>query len=104
VTLAPSETTPEKQNPLGLTDRDRAILDFEREWWQHPGAKEDSIRQAFGLSGARYYQVLGGLLSSEAALAYDPMLVKRLQRIKDERSTSRQARISLESPKNSDES
>lgn len=102
--MKPSEATPEKQSAPGLTDRDMAILDFEREWWQHPGAKEDSIRRTFGLSGARYYQVLGGLLSSAAALAYDPMLVKRLQRIKDERSTSRQARISLESPKNSDES
>ena len=102
--MAPHETTPEGHVVHSLTDRDRAILDFEREWWQHPGSKEDSIRQVFGLSGARYYQVLGGLLASEAALAYDPMLVKRLQRIKDERVISRQARISPESSKKSDES
>jgi len=102
--MASSDATPQDRAAHILTDRDMAILDFEREWWQHPGSKEDSIRQVFGLSGARYYQVLGALLSSEAALAYDPMLVKRLQRIKDERSTSRQARISPESKKNSDES
>ena len=78
-------------------ERDRAILDFEREWWQHPGAKEDAIRQTFGLSPARYYQVLGKLMDSEAALAYDPMLVKRLQRVRDDRRTSRQKRVNPDS-------
>ena len=80
-----------------LDDRDRAILDFEREWWQHPGAKEDAIRQTFGLSPARYYQVLGKLMDSEAALVYDPMLVKRLQRVRDERKESRLKRLNPES-------
>lgn len=80
-----------------LEERDRAILDFEREWWQHPGAKEDAIRQTFGLSPARYYQVLGKLMDSEAALVYDPMLVKRLQRVRDDRKASRQKRLNPES-------
>ncbi len=78
-------------------ERDRAILDFEREWWQHPGAKEDAIRQTFGLSPARYYQVLGKLMYSEAALAYDPMLIKRLQRVRDDRRSSRQKRVNPDS-------
>ncbi|MDH6255973.1 MAG: DUF3263 domain-containing protein [Aurantimicrobium sp.] len=78
-------------------ERDRAILDFEREWWQHPGAKEDAIRQTFGLSPARYYQVLGKLMDSEAALAYDPMLIKRLQRVRDDRRSSRQKRVNPDS-------
>lgn len=78
-------------------ERDRAILDFEREWWQHPGAKEDAIRQTFGLSPARYYQVLGKLMDSEAALAYDPMLVKRLQRVREDRRSSREKRVNPES-------
>ena len=78
-------------------ERDRAILDFERDWWQHPGAKEDAIRQTFGLSPARYYQVLGKLMDSEAALAYDPMLIKRLQRVRDDRRSSRQKRVNPDS-------
>ena len=78
-------------------ERDRAILDFEREWWQHPGAKEAAIRQTFGLSPARYYQVLGKLMDSEAALAYDPMLIKRLQRVRDDRRSSRQKRVNPDS-------
>lgn len=77
----------------GFDERDRAILDFEREWWQHPGAKEDAIRQTFGLSPARYYQVLTLLIDSEDALAYDPMLIKRLQRSRDERRKTREDRI-----------
>lgn len=76
-----------------LSERDRAILDFEREWWQHPGAKEDAIRQSFELSPARFYQILGQLIDSEEALAYDPMLIKRLQRVRDERRHSRDSRI-----------
>lgn len=79
-------------------ERDRAILNFEREWWQHPGAKEDAIRQTFGLSPARYYQVLGKLMDSEAALAYDPMLVKRLHRVREDRQSSRQKRVNPDSP------
>ena len=75
-----------------LTERDEAILAFERQWWRHAGAKEQAIRQDFGLSAARYYQLLGALIDSPAALAHDPMLVKRLQRLRDARSAARRAR------------
>lgn len=80
-----------------LDERDRAILDFEREWWERPGAKEDAIRQTFGLSPARYYQVLGMIMASADALAYDPELVNRLQRVSQERHRSRQRRVNPES-------
>ncbi len=75
-----------------LTERDEAILAFERQWWRHAGAKEQAIRQDFGLSAARYYQLLGTLIDSPAALAHDPMLVKRLQRLRDARTAARSAR------------
>ena len=80
-----------------LDERDRAILDFEREWWERLGAKEDAIRQTFGLSPARYYQVLGTIMSSADALAYDPELVNRLQRVREERHRSRHRRVNPES-------
>lgn len=76
-----------------LSDRDVAMLAFERRWWRHPGAKEQAIREEFGLSAARYYQVLGALLDAPAALVYDPMLVKRLQRMRDARLEARAARL-----------
>ncbi|WP_157487970.1 MULTISPECIES: DUF3263 domain-containing protein [unclassified Leifsonia] len=76
----------------GLSEREEAVLAFERQWWKHAGAKEQAIRAEFGLSAARYYQVLGALIDSPLALAYDPMLVKRLQRLRDARTEARRRR------------
>ena len=87
----------ERENPLAadLGDREVAILACERTWWRHAGAKEEAIREEFGMSAARYYQLLGALLDSPAALAHDPMLVKRLQRLRDARVARRVARMHL---------
>jgi hypothetical protein len=79
-------------NVHGLTNRSRAILDFERGWWQQQGSKERAIRQRFGLSAARYYQLLNGLIDSPEALRYDPMLVRRLRRLRTARRRQRFAR------------
>lgn len=75
-----------------LADRDAAILAFERQWWKHAGSKEQAIREEFGISATRYYQLLGALIDSTAALSHDPMLVKRLQRTRDARMAARAAR------------
>jgi hypothetical protein len=63
-----------------LGERDREVLAFERQWWGHAGAKEEAIRRRFGVGPTAYYQVLSRLLDDPAAIAHDPMLVKRLQR------------------------
>lgn len=76
----------------GLTDREQQILTFERQWWKHAGAKETAIRDLFGCSGTRYYQELLTVIDKPAALAFDPMLVKRLQRLADTRRATRTAR------------
>ncbi|MFD6135049.1 DUF3263 domain-containing protein [Isoptericola sp. NPDC056618] len=75
-----------------LSDRDREILAFERQWWKYAGAKEQAVRELFGLSATRYYQVLNALIDSPAALAHDPMLVKRLRRMRSTRQRARSAR------------
>ena len=75
-----------------LAARDRALLDFERDWSVHQGDKEQSVRDHFGFSGARYYQLLGRLIDDPAALAYDPMTVRRLRRRRDERRSRRVAK------------
>nr|WP_018351882.1 DUF3263 domain-containing protein [Longispora albida] len=72
-----------------LTVRERELLDFERQWWRLPGAKERAIREQFDLSGTRYYQLINALLDNPAALAHDPVLVGRLRRIRAARRTSR---------------
>ena len=78
--------------PAKLSERDEAVLSFERQWWRHVGAKEEAIRATFGLSAARYYQLLGALVDSPLALAFDPMLVKRLQRMRSARAEARASR------------
>lgn len=77
---------------LDLTLRDQAILKFEREWWKHSGSKENAIRDLFDMSATRYYQILNALIDTEAALDFDPMLVKRLRRIRLDRQRQRSAR------------
>ena len=75
-----------------LSERDRAILEFERQWWKYAGAKEQAIRDLFDMSATRYYQVLNALLDNPAALEADPMLVKRLRRMRAARQRARSAR------------
>jgi hypothetical protein len=74
---------------MELSERDRTILDFERGWWTMPGPKESAIRERFGVSGTRYYQILNALLDDPSALEYDPMVVKRLRRMRDRRRRAR---------------
>ena len=76
----------------GLSDRDREILAFERQWWKYSGAKEQAVRELFDMTATRYYQVLNALIDSPAALAHDPMLVKRLRRMRSTRQRARTAR------------
>ncbi len=90
---------PDRDNPPDrgggdgrLDDRDRDILDFERQWWQHAGAKEQAIRERFGMSSSRYYQLLNQLIDRPEALQHDPMLVKRLRRQRAARQRRRAAR------------
>lgn len=75
-----------------LTDRDREMLELERLWWKYAGAKEQAIRDKFDMTATRYYQILNALIDSEAALAHDPLLVKRLRRLRSQRQRQRQAR------------
>jgi hypothetical protein len=76
---------------MALSDRDRAILDFERAWWSEPGTKEAAIRARFDLSPTRYYELLRALVGSPDADAYDPLVVRRVRR-----SQSRRRRARLE--------
>jgi hypothetical protein len=78
--------------PGGLSERDCEILAFERQWWKYAGAKEQAVRELFDMSATRYYQVLNALIDRPEALAHDPMLVKRLRRLRAARQRARSAR------------
>jgi len=76
----------------GLDRREREILAFESQWWKYAGAKEQAIRELFGMSATRYYQILNALIDKPEALAADPLLVKRLRRLRNSRQRTRTAR------------
>ena len=75
-----------------LSEREREILAFERQWWKYAGAKEQAVKDLFDLSATRYYQVLNALIDRPEALVHDPMLVKRLRRLRTTRQRTRSAR------------
>ena len=75
-----------------LSERDQAVLDFERQWWKYAGAKEQAVREKFDMSSTRYYQVLNALIDRPEALAHDPLLVRRLRRLRATRQRQRSAR------------
>ncbi|MGC5308556.1 DUF3263 domain-containing protein [Micromonospora zamorensis] len=83
------EPAPPADPPSGLTERERAILAFEQQWWRHAGAKEQAVRDTFGISSTRYYQLLNGLLDNPAALAAEPLLIGRLRRLRSSRARNR---------------
>ena len=74
---------------VGLSRRDHEMLTFERQWWRRPGAKETSIRARFGVTPTRYYQVLNAMVDRPDALAADPLLVRRLRRLRLARQRTR---------------
>ena len=80
------------ESESGLRARDLEILAFERQWWKYAGSKEQAIKELFDMSSTRYYQVLNALLDNPQALAADPMLIKRLRRMRATRQRARTSR------------
>ncbi|MGI8753621.1 MAG: DUF3263 domain-containing protein [Acidimicrobiales bacterium] len=74
---------------MELSDRDRAILDFEGSWWTEPSSKKDAIRATLALSPTRYYRILGVLVDTPEAAAYRPLVVHRLRRLRAHRRRGR---------------
>lgn len=91
-TARAEQSVDEDELPEGLTRRDCDILAFERQWWKYAGAKEEAIKDLFAMSATRYYQVLNALVDRPEALSADPMLVKRLRRLRASRQKARAAR------------
>ncbi len=89
---AEQQDAPERSTEAGVGPRDREILAFERQWWKYAGAKEQAIKELFDMSATRYYQVLNALIDTPGALDADPMLVKRLRRLRASRQRARSAR------------
>jgi hypothetical protein len=88
-----ASSQPDGREPVReLSARDAEILTFERQWWKFAGAKEQAIRDKFQMSATRYYQILNALIDKPEALAQDPLLVKRLRRLRATRQRNRSAK------------
>ena len=88
-----ASSQPDGREPVAeLSARDAEILSFERQWWKFAGAKEQAIRDKFQMSATRYYQILNALIDKPEALAHDPLLVKRLRRLRATRQRNRSAK------------
>lgn len=88
-----AESSPaEAESAAGLSEQERQIIEFERKWWRYAGAKEQAINDLFGVPATRYYQLLNTLIDKPEALEIDPLLVKRLRRLRSTRQQARSAR------------
>ncbi len=77
-----------------LSELEAQVLEFERRWYTYGGPKDHAIREKFDMTATAYFQVLNSLLDNAAAYQRDPILIKRLRRIRDSRQRSRaQSRI-----------
>ena len=82
-----------QERSSGLTRREHEMLAFERQWWRAAGAKETAIRELFGVTPTRYYQALNALVDRPDALAVDPLLIRRLRRVRSVRQRQRSVQI-----------
>lgn len=77
---------------MALSDQDRDVLEFEKQYWRYEGAKLEAIIHRFGWNSTRYYQRLNMIIDDPAALAEDPVLVNRLRRLREQRGEQRRMR------------
>jgi hypothetical protein len=85
------ERREDARSTAALDPRSRQVLDFEREAWKLTVTKERAIRERFGFSPSRYHQLLHRIIDRPEALVYDPMLVRRLRRVREVRRRARTA-------------
>lgn len=91
-TAVTASPTDEQRSVDELSELAKHVLSFEHDRARHDRTKEAEIRVEFEMSAARYYQVLNRVIDSPAALAYDPQLVTRLQRLRHARTSARATR------------
>ena len=89
------DTNSEGISASGLTELEQRVLEFEKQWWRYAGAKESSIKELFDLTPPTYYQLLNNLIDRPEALLSQPMLVKRLRRLRESRTEARAAGFRL---------
>ncbi len=72
-----------------MSERQQAMLEFERNFWTFDEPKEMLVRARFQCSADDYYSELNDLLEQPEALQHDPLVVRRLQRQRKRRRRER---------------
>ena len=72
-----------------LSDADRIRLSIEGARWRNHGTKEAVVREQLDESMTTYAMRLNQLIDQPAVLAADPVLVRRLQRLREQRQAAR---------------
>lgn len=88
----PQQQEEQEPAPRPLDYAEKRILDFANRRFHTPGEREQAIRDEFGYSATRYYQRLNALIDEPRALAYAPLTVNRLRRVREMRRQARSAR------------
>ena len=74
---------------VALSKMDMLLIEFERTWWADDQPKDAAIAEQFSLTTAEYYEQLHALIDSDEALEHDPLVVRRLRRMRDRRRRER---------------
>jgi Protein of unknown function (DUF3263) len=76
-------------DPGALTERDKAILDFEASWFVIDGDRIDILRERFACSPEEYTLELNRVIDHPGAIEFSPLVVRRLQRNRQRRRRAR---------------
>jgi hypothetical protein len=68
-----------------LSDREQAIIRFESSWFTLDEHRYDAIRARFACSVEEYNLEVNRVIDHPAALAFDPLTVRRLRRHRERR-------------------
>ncbi|MGY9072061.1 MAG: DUF3263 domain-containing protein [Acidimicrobiales bacterium] len=79
-----------------LTELERALLAFETSWWSGSTPKDEAVRTEFQMTAEEYGIMIDQLIDREAAMEFDPLVVRRLRRLRDRRRREHGARRSAD--------
>jgi hypothetical protein len=76
-----------------LSERHAAMLDFERSWWNADQPRDQEVRARFQCSPEEYHAELTAVLEDPAAMDHDPLVVRRLKRLRLRARKARQGGV-----------
>lgn len=82
--MARTEEFASGQPKTGLSDQDREVLDFAKQWWKYPGARHEALLEKFDYGPTTFFQKLNRIIDDPAAMEHDAQTVNRYRRIREQ--------------------